>query len=135
LIVLDASIAVAWLLNEPDHPASELNEALTTRQIIVPAHWPVEVGNALLMAVRRKRIGFERLAPISAELERLEIAIEPPVEMPRISTLITFAESQGLTLYDAAYVHLSMTSNSMLATLDEAMRRAAGRLHISLLPG
>ena len=55
--------------------------------------------------------------------------------MPRISTLITFAESQGLTLYDAAYVHLSMTSNSMLATLDEAMRRAAGRLHISLLPG
>jgi predicted nucleic acid-binding protein len=134
LIVLDASIAVSWLLNEPGYPASELNEALATHQIIAPAHWPIEVGNALLVAVRRKRIGFEHLTKISVELERLEIAIQPPTEMDHISALIEFAENQGLTLYDAAYVHLSMTSNSTLATLDETMRRAAGRLHVGVLP-
>jgi predicted nucleic acid-binding protein len=134
LIVLDASMAISWLLNEPGSPASELNEVLTTNRVTVPGHWPVEIGNALLMAVRRKRIDPGHLAQISAELARLDVAIEPPIEMDQLSALIEFAENQGLTLYDAAYVHLSMTSHSTLATLDEAMRKAAMRLRISILP-
>jgi predicted nucleic acid-binding protein len=134
LIVLDASAAVAWLLNEPGFPAQELNEALTIDRVVVPAHWPVEVGNALLTAVRRKRIDFGRLAQISIELQGLEVSIEPPPQMERISELIEFAEGQNLTLYDAAYVHLSMTSDSTLATLDNAMRQAAGRLRLDVLP-
>jgi predicted nucleic acid-binding protein len=127
-------MAVSWLLNEPGFPASELNEALTTHRTIVPAHWPMEVGNALLMAARRKRIDFGRLAQISIELQGLEVSIEPPPQLDRISELIGFAEGQGLTLYDAAYVHLTMTSNSTLATLDKAMRQAAGRLRLNILP-
>jgi hypothetical protein len=47
-------MAISWLLNEPGFPASELNEVLTTNRVTVPAHWPVEIGNALLMGVRRK---------------------------------------------------------------------------------
>jgi predicted nucleic acid-binding protein len=134
LIVLDASIVVSWLLNEPGFPASELNEALTSNRAIVPAHWRLEVGNALLMAVRRKRIDFGRLTQISIELQGLDVSIEPPPEIDRISELIELAEVQDLTLYDAAYVHLALTSNSTLATLDNAMRQAAGRLHIGILP-
>jgi predicted nucleic acid-binding protein len=119
-------MAVSWLLNEPGFPASELNEALTTHRAIVPAHWPMEVGNALLMAARRKRIDFGRLAQISIELQGLEVSIEPPPQLDRISELIEFAEGQ--------YVHLTMTSNSTLATLDKAMRQAAGQLRLNILP-
>ncbi len=131
MIVLDASAAVAWLLNEPGFPAQELNEALTIDRVVVPAHG---LGNALLTAVRRKQIDFGRLAQISIELQGLEVSIEPLPRMERISELIEFAEGQNLTLYDAAYVHLSMTSYSTLATLDNAMRQAAGRLRLNILP-
>jgi predicted nucleic acid-binding protein len=131
LIVLDASIAVAWLLNEPGFSAPELNDTLTKNQVIVPAHWPVEVGNALLTAVRHKRIDFERLTRISIEIAGLDVAVEPPAASNRLSALIQFAADQGLTLYDAVYVDLSMTRN---ATLDKAMRQAARRLHLNVLP-
>jgi predicted nucleic acid-binding protein len=134
LIVLDASIAVAWPLNEPGFSASELNDALTKNQAIVPAHWPIELGNALLTAVRQKRISFERLTRISVEIEGLDVAVESPAAPNRFSALIEFAADQGLTLYDAAYVDLSMTKNATLATLDKAMRQTARRLNLNVLP-
>jgi predicted nucleic acid-binding protein len=51
-----------------------------------------------------------------------------------LSNLITFATDQQLTAYDAAYVMLALRLGAKLATLDNAMRRAAGRLHIDVLP-
>ncbi|MDB5656011.1 MAG: PilT protein [Tardiphaga sp.] len=134
LIVLDASITVALLLNEPGFKASELNEVLAKNQPVVPAHWPIEVGNALLTAVRRKRIDGSRLAQVAAELRKLNVMVEPPTALDRLTSMIKFAADQGLTLYDAAYVDLSMTKNATLATLDKAMRQAAGRLDLNVLP-
>lgn len=134
MIVLDASITVAWLLNEPGFSAAELNEALAKRKAVVPAHWPIEVGNALLTAVRRKRVDTLRLAQISIELEKLHVTVEPPTALDRITSLVEFAADQDLTLYDAAYVDLSVTRNATLATLDQAMRQAACRLNIHLIP-
>jgi predicted nucleic acid-binding protein len=134
LIVLDASITVAWLLKEPGFPASELNDALTHNQAVVPAHWPVEVGNALLTAPRQKRIDLERLTRISTEIEHLDVTVEPPAASNRLPSLIEFAAGEGLTFYDAAYVDLSRTKTATLATLDNAMRQAARRLNLNVLP-
>ena len=134
MIVLDASITVALLLNEPGFEASELNEVLANNQPVVPAHWPIEVGNALLAAVRRKRIDGSRLIQVAAELRKLNVIIEPPVALDRLTSMIKVAADQNLTLYDAAYVDLSMTKNATLATLDKAMQQAAHRLNINVLP-
>ena len=52
-------------------------------RIIVPAHWPTEISNGLLMGVRRKSIKPEQPAMFWDELARLPIASEPalpPVE-------------------------------------------------------
>ena len=59
--------------------------------------------------------------------------VEPPTALDRLTSLIEFAADQGLTLYDAAYVDLSVTKSSALATLDKAMQRAAARLNIDVL--
>ena len=133
MIVLDASITAAWLLNEPGFERLKLNEVLAKNQPVVPAHWPVEIGNALLTASRRKRIDGSRLDRVVAELRKLNVMVEPPTALDRLTFLIEFAADQGLTLYDAAYVDLSVTKSSALATLDKAMQRAAARLNIDVL--
>jgi hypothetical protein len=58
VFVVDASVALAWCFAGE---ATTWTEGLLERlrqgdRIIVPAHWPTEVANALLMGVRRRRI-------------------------------------------------------------------------------
>ncbi|QUS39239.1 PIN domain-containing protein [Tardiphaga alba] len=134
MIVLDASVTVAWLLNEPGAPALELNAALAIHQAIVPAHWPTEVGNALLTAFRHKRIDMAGIARLSNDIQDLDIRIDPPRQAHHLTELIAFAEAYGLTTYDAAYVTLALETGAALASLDKAMRRVAIRLDIDILP-
>jgi len=55
--VLDSSVALAWLLPDEDTEALDaLADRLEQEPAHVPATWPLEVGNALLMAQRRARI-------------------------------------------------------------------------------
>ncbi|HEY0330429.1 MAG TPA: type II toxin-antitoxin system VapC family toxin [Rhodopseudomonas sp.] len=134
MIVLDASIAIAWLLNESGFPDAEFNEAIATQSIAVPAHWPVEVANALLVNLRRKRISEEALAAVVGDLAALDISLQPAASTGRILDLVGFAERHGLTSYDAAYVELALEHSARLATLDQQMRRAAANLEIPLIP-
>jgi predicted nucleic acid-binding protein len=65
--VMDASVTLSWCFSDE---ATETTNALLTRlktgeEAIVPAHWPVEVANALLIAARRKRISFQECLPVS----------------------------------------------------------------------
>lgn len=58
IFVVDASAALAWCFEDE---ASSWTDGLLERlrqgdQVIVPAHWPAEVLNGLLVAARRKRI-------------------------------------------------------------------------------
>jgi len=54
VFVMDASVALAWCFEDE---ATNWTEAFLERsrqgdRIIVPAHWPTEVANALLIAAR-----------------------------------------------------------------------------------
>jgi len=54
--VLDGSIALAWFFeDEADAYAESVEDALTSAVAVVPALWPLEVANGLLMGERRKR--------------------------------------------------------------------------------
>ena len=55
--VLDNSIVMAWCFeDESDSFADAVLEQLQTKTAIVPAIWPLEVGNVLLVAERRGRL-------------------------------------------------------------------------------
>ena len=56
--VADASVALSWCFeDEADAWTDGLLDRLRSEgQIIVPAHWPTEVSNGMLMGLRRKRI-------------------------------------------------------------------------------
>ena len=135
MIVLDASLLVAWLLQE-DAAASApaLSDVLQNETLVVPAHWPAEIGNALLVNLRRGRLPSNRLEMMLDDCAALDIAVEAPTPIDRISALTRLAAAQNLTFYDAAYIQLALERAIPLGTLDQDMRNAASRLGIRLFP-
>lgn len=79
VFVVDASATLAWCLEDETTPWTEglLERLRRGDRIIVPAHWPTEISNGLLVALRRKRIRPGQPALFWEELERLPIDVEP----------------------------------------------------------
>lgn len=134
MIVLDASFVLERLIGKgtalTDIPYAEL----TQQPIVVPSHWPYEVANTLRTDIRGKKLGVERLHDIIGRLDILDIKVEPPLSPDDIAPLAVFAATHDLTAYDAGYVQLAIGRRAVLATLDNAMRRAAATLGVPLLP-
>jgi len=101
---------------------------------VVPALWPTEVGNGLQMAVRKKRITVPERDEILATLRRLPIEVDTPPPLEVWGAPVGLAHRHTLTVYDAAYVALAFERRLPLATLDDAMRRAALAEGVTVLP-
>jgi predicted nucleic acid-binding protein len=135
LIVLDASLAIEWLLDEkPQSALAHAYQALLGEQLMVPSHWPLEIANTLRPDLRDHKISIIDFRDIMERLDRLDIAVQPPLDLDEIGPLTDFSVTYQLTSYDAAYVQLAFQNAAALATLDRAMRAAAQRLNIPLLP-
>ena len=135
MIVLDASLAVDWLFDwRPAFARSDFNMALADVQVVVPSHWPLEICNTLRPVLRDEKISIADFHAIMERLDLLDIRVEPPIELDEIGPLSQFSVTYDLTAYDAAYVQLALHHQATLATLDRAMRTAATRLNIPLLP-
>ena len=122
-LVPDASIIIAWLLDDEDDPRADMAVSeIEANGGIVPWLWHIETRNTLLIAERRGR-----LASDSVE-ERLRSLMELPVETdarPDLQSAFELARTHGLTMYDAMYLELAKREDATLATLDRALRRAA----------
>ena len=132
---VDASAALTWCFEDE---ATRWSDGLLERlrqgdQIVVPAHWPAEILNALLIAVRRKRLASDRPVLLWNELERLPIQVEPPLAADRAATVLALGAKHGLTVYDAAYLEIAMRRQLALGTLDADLRRAAPSEGVTLL--
>jgi predicted nucleic acid-binding protein len=135
LIVVDASIFVAWLLNEPRQLAEqEVWDALVSESALVPVHWPNEVANALRRAVRRNRISLEDIGPTLGDLAPFDIKLSTPPSVQDIEALTKDALRLDLSVYDLQYVNLAKTHRLPLATIDTAMRSAAHKVDVIVLP-
>jgi predicted nucleic acid-binding protein len=135
LIVVDASMFVAWLLNEPRQSAEQkVWDALVGESALVPAHWPNEVANALRRAVRRNRISLEDIRPTLGDLAPFDIKLSTPPSVQDIEALTKDALRLDLSVYDLQYVNLAKTHRLPLATIDAAMRSAARNVDVIVLP-
>jgi predicted nucleic acid-binding protein len=135
LIVLDASLALAWLLGEAGSPVPlPLRESFPDVPFMVPSHWPVEIANALRSEFRNRELPVSDLEVLLDQLDELDVRVAPPIGVDDIGPLSQFAFACNLTAYDAAYVQLALQTRTILATLDGAMRQAATHLNIPLLP-
>lgn len=135
MIVIDASAAIALVLNEDTAAATVDNfRTLARDNVIAPSHWAAEVGNALVMNVRRRRLDRGQLEFAASQLEKLLIRIEPPPTFVEMTSIAETAIDSGLTYYDAAYVDKARSRQAALFTFDRKMRDAAQRLDIPVLP-
>ncbi len=132
--VLDASLALQWFLeDEADRTYSlDVLASLSNKRALVPILWFYEVGNGLVMAVRRKRISFDQVEGFLIRLKALPIdaAQHAPTEVLELPGL---AQRHGLTNYDAAYLGLAMKLNVPIATTDKLLREAAASSGVSLV--
>jgi len=133
-LVIDASITMAWCFEDEATPATEdvLDQVVETTAA-VPTIWRFEVGNALQMAIRRKRITKIFRDDALAKLLAMPITIDTETDAHAWTTALRLSERFRLTLYDAAYVELAQRRSLPLASLDQEMRAAALALNIQLL--
>ena len=133
--VLDCSVTLSWLLpDERDAATDALIDDLERATGVVPAIWPYEVANALLVAQRRARIDDDDLTRVRGALAALPIEVEAVAGNDVLSTVCDLGRRLDLTSYDAAYVELPMRRRLPLATLDARLRKACTALKIEVLP-
>ena len=76
-LVLDASVTLAWAFeDEGDTYTDSVLESLAAVKAFVPNIWPLEVGNALLVAERRGRLNQADSVQFLALLWQLPIVVE-----------------------------------------------------------
>jgi predicted nucleic acid-binding protein len=135
VFVIDASATLPWCF--ADEATASTNAVLTRLrtgdEAIVPAHWPVEVTNALLIAVRRQRISPADAHQFLLDLEFLPIRVEATTKNLVRAGVFPLAEQYGLTVYDAAYLELAMREKTPLMTLDKDLRKAASASGVPLV--
>ncbi len=129
MIVLDSSYALA--LAFPDESPPRSRDAVLAQPLIAPHIFPVEVANAALNSVRRRRYLPQDAERICTVIEALAVAAEPPPPVGPAFHL-RMALAHGLTAYDALYLDLAQVRRSPLATCDAALAAAARKAGIEV---
>jgi predicted nucleic acid-binding protein len=135
-LVVDASIAAAWV--HPGQATAEtdaiLDEIARGAKVVVPALWPVEMANVLLVLERRKKLAAtERAAALSA-LRSLALTVDHEMSGLAFTELSRLATELTLSVYDAAYLELALRLKVPLACKDGPLREAAKRSRVVVLP-
>jgi predicted nucleic acid-binding protein len=134
LVTIDASVALAWLLDESRPPWVDgllddmRRDAVRT---IVPSLFWLEVGNTIS---RLRTISDEQALDGLLRLDELGIAtIE--LDRPSRARALLLARETGLSMYHAVYLALAETTGTRLATLDERLVRAGSSRGLEYPPG
>jgi predicted nucleic acid-binding protein len=133
MLVLDSSVALAWALDDEMSLGPETLGQLTAVDVAaVPAHWILEVTNALRMAVRRRRLDPGDPAQVLARIRNQPVEVDAETFTRGWHEIPLLADRYGLTTYDAAYLELAMRLDAPLATLDQDLARAARKAGVTL---
>ena len=129
--VIDSSLAASWCF--PDERADYANAILqaisTPLEAVAPRLWAYEVRNSVLAGLRRRRIAHADAVEFLESIKGLPIRLIDPVSY---DGLFNLADRHGLTVYDAAYLDIAIREGLPLASLDNALCRAAISSNVAL---
>ena len=130
-IVVDASIAVAWLLpDEGGEAVDGVLDRIETEGAVTPSLFLHEVRNTLLVSERRKRLAMHVADALLVRLAKLPVrdsGCGDDGEVFRVARLY------NLSAYDAAYLALALETGAPLATADRRLAVAAHAAGVSLI--
>jgi predicted nucleic acid-binding protein len=124
-VVLDASLAIGLLFDEPEArsiAASVTSWARDGRPLVVPGHFWLEVINRF---ARDSAMPGDRVLAAVHRLDRLGLETVD-LDRPMLIQVIDRIERHRLTAYDAVYLALAEILDADLATLDGQLADAAG---------
>jgi predicted nucleic acid-binding protein len=132
--VLDASVALAWFVDDPvPSYAVRIRDLMAGgKKALVPGLWVLEMANGLLTAERRGKL---TAAEVGQGLRQLEAVVVAGIEIdlvavPTIREAFVPAYAHQLTAYDVVYLELARREGLPLATLDKGLRTAAAKARI-----
>jgi predicted nucleic acid-binding protein len=121
-VVIDASVALKWVLDEPGVEAAD---ALLDQELIAPALWLAEAANALWRRAQRGELSAEEAR------ERLAELMNAPVTTGALEDDVTVAADLAHTLghpvYDCLYIAMALRENTYVVTADARFVAATKR--------
>lgn len=132
LVIIDASIALSWVLPDEDLSPSVTRLLLGFHaggiELIAPSVWEYEVANALRVGVSRERISEEE--GVEALRALLDLGISLRDFTPLAEAAWRLALARQLTVYDAAYLALAQQENCEFFTADKHLLKAAAETRL-----
>lgn len=132
--VADASVAIGWV-----HPAQATTQTAAMLDAIgdgatleVPALWPLEVANALVVLVRRRKLSEDDRQAALRWLRGLRVRIDDDMASLAWSRLSDLAVAHRLSVYDATYLELAQRRALLLGCKDGPLREAARQAGVGL---
>ena len=115
MIVLDASVALRWVYDEPG--SAEARELRLRRDpLIAPDLWRLEVASAIARRVRNGQIDLETARRHRAGLLRTPMSFMPSGELE--PDAFRLATALAHPIYDCVYLALAERRGARLATAD-----------------
>lgn len=132
-LVVDCSVTMAWCFEDEVTPYAEaVLDRLRDEEAVVPAIWPLEVANVLLVAERHQRIREAQTVRFTQLLQSLPITIEGESLPGALGAILSLGRECGLSAYDAAYLEVAARRGLAFATQDKRLIAAARRLGVPL---
>lgn len=121
-LVVDASVALKWVLVEPD---SALAEDVLFSPLVAPDWWRVEVANGLWKAFDRGEIDLDEAR---AGLARFaDVAVETEDAVGLLDEAMILAARLRHAVHDCLYLALAIRWDTRMVTADGEFLRALER--------
>ncbi len=126
-IVIDASVAVKWVLRENDSDAADA--LLDHDDLMAPVLWLAEAANALW---RRARIGEITADEADERMSELRKAPVASLAMEaHLGPALRLATALGHPVYDCVYLALALHHGTRVVTADRRFAAVAARLNLA----
>ncbi|MDR3517148.1 MAG: type II toxin-antitoxin system VapC family toxin [Azospirillaceae bacterium] len=114
-LVVDASVGVKWVVNEPD--SDDAVALIAGRRLIVPGLFWVETANVLAMKAKRGELTRAAVTDAWRDLT------DAPLEMvgltaDSVSSALMLAQDLAHTVYDCAYLAVALAAGCPVVTAD-----------------
>ncbi len=117
--VLDSSVALKWVLAEPDSPkARQLRDDFRNQihELLAPVVFEVEIAHALTRAERQGRIAVPQAGLFWADIMSTPPQLEP--SGPLLPRAIQISSSARIGVYDCLYIALAEREGCPFVTAD-----------------
>lgn len=131
--VIDNSVVMSWCFEDEGSSYAEVVlESLDAGRAFVPAIWPLEVGNVLLMAERKKRLSHSSAVRFLDLLSGLPISVEQETPDRMLKEILSLAREHELSTYDASYLDLAMRLDLPISTRDISLVEVAKKCEVPI---